>query len=83
MEGVLSTNKTVSLLHGMTGSGKTEVYLKLAENIVKRNGQVIMLVPEIGLTPQMIERFLGRFKDRVAVIHSKLSRGRDMMRGVR
>ncbi|MDY2986223.1 MAG: primosomal protein N' [Peptoniphilus sp.] len=75
VEGVLSTNKTVSLLHGMTGSGKTEVYLKLAENIVKENGQVIMLVPEIGLTPQMIERFLGRFKDRVAVIHSKLSRG--------
>lgn len=75
VEGVLKTEKTVSLLHGMTGSGKTEVYLKLAEKIIEQTGQVIVLVPEIGLTPQMIERFFGRFKGRVAVIHSKLSRG--------
>ena len=75
VNGIINSNKTVSLLHGLTGSGKTEVYLKLAEDILNQNGQVIVLVPEIGLTPQMIERFKGRFKENVSVLHSRLSQG--------
>ena len=75
LNGILNSDKTVSLLHGLTGSGKTEVYLDLAENIIKNGGQVIVLVPEIGLTPQMIERFKGRFKEDVSVLHSRLSQG--------
>ncbi|MDU1582798.1 MAG: primosomal protein N' [Peptoniphilus harei] len=70
-----NTKKVVSLLHGLTGSGKTEVYLNLSSKIIEEGGEVIVLVPEIGLTPQMIERFKGRFGDRVAIIHSKLSSG--------
>lgn len=73
--GILNSDKKVSLLHGLTGSGKTEVYLKLAEEAIRKNEQVIVLVPEIGLTPQMIDRFKGRFGDRVSVLHSKLSQG--------
>lgn len=74
-KGILEKNKRVSLIHGLTGSGKTEVYLSLVEEIIKDGGQVVVLVPEIGLTPQMIERFKGRFFDRVSVFHSKLSTG--------
>ncbi|SHH44041.1 replication restart DNA helicase PriA [Anaerosphaera aminiphila DSM 21120] len=73
--GILNSNKKVSLLHGLTGSGKTEVYLKLAEEAIRKNEQVIVLVPEIGLTPQMIDRFKGRFGESVSVLHSKLSQG--------
>ena len=62
------------LIHGVTGSGKTEVYMELIENVIKSGKQAIMLVPEISLTPQTIERFKGRFK-RVAVLHSRLSSG--------
>lgn len=65
----------VFLLHGVTGSGKTEVYLRALEETVKRGKRGIVLVPEISLTPQTIERFAARFPHRVAVIHSKLSRG--------
>jgi primosomal protein N' (replication factor Y) len=61
-----------SLLHGVTGSGKTEVYLQLAEHV---QGGVIVLVPEIALTPQVVARFVERFGDTVAVLHSKLSAG--------
>lgn len=75
VDGILNGKNKFSLLHGMTGSGKTEVYLKISEEVIKQGGQVIVLVPEIGLTPQMIERFFGRFNGRVAVIHSKLSKG--------
>lgn len=63
------------LLHGVTGSGKTEVYLNLIEQVVKQGKEAIMLVPEISLTPQMIERVHGRFKDDVALYHSGLSIG--------
>ncbi len=64
------------LLYGVTGSGKTEVYLQLIEKTIKTNKSAIMLVPEISLTPQMIERFVSRFsKEQVAVLHSKLSIG--------
>jgi len=62
------------LVHGVTGSGKTEIYMQLIEYMINRGKRAIMLVPEISLTPQMIERFKGRF-DRVAVLHSKLSAG--------
>lgn len=75
LNSINKTDKVVSLLHGLTGSGKTEVYLNLASKVIREGGEVIVLVPEIGLTPQMIERFKGRFGDRVAIIHSKLSPG--------
>ncbi|EOD01312.1 primosomal protein N' [Caldisalinibacter kiritimatiensis] len=63
------------LIHGVTGSGKTEVYLRLIERMLKWNKQAIVLVPEISLTPQTVERFVGRFGDKVAVLHSRLSLG--------
>jgi primosomal protein N' (replication factor Y) len=66
---------TVFLLHGVTGSGKTEIYLRALEQTVKMGKRAIVLVPEIALTPQTIERFASRFPDRVAVLHSKLSIG--------
>ncbi len=75
IKGIEGSNHTVNLLKGVTGSGKTEVYLRITENIVKDGGQVIVLVPEISLTPQMIERFNSRFKDKVSIMHSKLSKG--------
>jgi len=62
------------LIHGVTGSGKTEVYMQLIEHVVNEGKKAIMLVPEISLTPQTIERFKGRF-GRVAVMHSRLSAG--------
>ena len=64
------------LLYGVTGSGKTEVYLQLIEEALKRNKTAIVLVPEISLTPQMIDRFIARFNQyEIAVLHSKLSIG--------
>ena len=64
------------LIYGITGSGKTEIYLQLIEKVIKENKSAIMLVPEISLTPQMIERFISRFgKEQIAVLHSKLSIG--------
>lgn len=63
------------LLHGVTGSGKTEVYMRVIEETVKDGRQAIMLVPEISLTPQMVARFKSRFGKRTAVIHSGLSLG--------
>ncbi len=65
----------VFLLHGVTGSGKTELYLRALERVVQAGRQGIVLVPEISLTPQTIRRFAGRFPGRVAVIHSKLTAG--------
>ncbi|MBD3106781.1 primosomal protein N' [Bacillus sp. AGMB 02131] len=65
----------VFLLKGVTGSGKTEVYLQSIDEVLKKGQEAIMLVPEISLTPQMVERFKGRFGDRVAVLHSGLSVG--------
>ena len=64
------------LLYGVTGSGKTEVYLQLIGEALKQEKTAIVLVPEISLTPQMINRFIARFnKDEIAVLHSKLSIG--------
>jgi len=64
-----------ALIHGITGSGKTEVYISLAEEMVKRGLQVIVLIPEISLTYQTVMRFYNRFKDRVSTMHSRLSDG--------
>ncbi|WP_442950426.1 replication restart helicase PriA [Paenibacillus sp. DMB20] len=65
----------VFLLHGVTGSGKTEIYLQTIQRCLEQERQAVVLVPEISLTPQMVERFKGRFGDRVAVMHSRLSDG--------
>ncbi len=63
------------LLHGVTGSGKTEVYLTAIAHCIEQNRQAIVLVPEISLTPQTVGRFQDRFGDRIAVLHSRLSVG--------
>ena len=64
------------LIHGVTGSGKTEIYLQLIGKALEQNKTAIVLVPEISLTPQMIDRFISRFnKEEIAVLHSKLSIG--------
>ncbi len=63
------------LLHGVTGSGKTEVYMELIESMLKNNKTSIVLVPEISLTPQMVDRFKKRFRENIAILHSRLSEG--------
>ena len=64
------------LLYGITGSGKTEIYLQLIQKMIKQGKSSIMLVPEISLTPQTIDRFIARFgEEEIAVLHSKLSTG--------
>ena len=64
------------LLYGVTGSGKTEVYLQIIKEVLKKDKGVIVLVPEISLTPQMVDRFIARFgQEQIAVLHSKLSVG--------
>ncbi len=68
-------NSKVYLLEGVTGSGKTEVYLQWISEVIEKGQSAMMLVPEIALTPQMVERFKSRFGDRVAVLHSGLSVG--------
>ncbi|MFQ5953012.1 MAG: primosomal protein N' [Candidatus Omnitrophota bacterium] len=62
----------VFLLHGITGSGKTEIYLQAMENVLAKGRSGIMLVPEISLTPQTVERFASRFGSQVAVFHSRM-----------
>jgi primosomal protein N' (replication factor Y) (superfamily II helicase) len=63
------------LLHGVTGSGKTEVYLQVIDRILKQNKSALVLVPEIGLTPQLTDRFRARFGDKIFVYHSALGDG--------
>jgi primosomal protein N' (replication factor Y) (superfamily II helicase) len=65
----------VFLLYGVTGSGKTEIYLQSIQDVIQKGQEAIVLVPEIALTPQMVNRFKGRFGDLVAVLHSGLSAG--------
>ena len=63
------------LLHGVTGSGKTEVYMELIDQVIHQGRQAIVLIPEIALTYQTVRRFYGRFGDKVSVINSRLSLG--------
>lgn len=73
---LLHTGKPeAALLFGVTGSGKTQVYLKLIQSALEQGKSAIVLVPEIGLTPQMIRRFMAQFGDCTAVLHSALSAG--------
>lgn len=70
-----ATEQETFLIHGVTGSGKTEIYLQTIEAKLKEGKEAIVLVPEISLTPQMVERFKSRFGSEVAVLHSALSSG--------
>ena len=72
---VVNTDKTVSLLFGVTGSGKTEVYLNLINRAINNGKTAIMLVPEISLTPQMLKQLRARFGNNAAILHSGLSAG--------
>ena len=72
---IINEKNNVFLLHGVTGSGKTEVYMELIEEQINNGKTSIVLVPEISLTPQMEERFRNRFKSDVAILHSRLSEG--------
>jgi primosomal protein N' (replication factor Y) len=74
-EALTKNESSVFLLHGVTGSGKTEIYLRALAEAVGQGKKGIVLVPEIALTPQTIERFAARFPRRVAVLHSRLSLG--------
>mgnify|MGYP003312906883 CR=1 FL=1 len=69
----LSSDDSTYLLEGVTGSGKSEVYLAISEEILKQGRSVLMLVPEISLTPMMMEYFIRRFKGDVAILHSELT----------
>ncbi|MFA5686717.1 MAG: primosomal protein N' [Bacilli bacterium] len=73
VEEILDAKQTVSLLQGVTGSGKTEVYLALSEKFIKEGKNVLMLVPEIGLTPMIVSYFRKRFLEEVAILHSDLT----------
>ncbi|MED4463251.1 primosomal protein N' [Metabacillus fastidiosus] len=75
LEAVNDKKHEVFLMYGVTGSGKTEVYLQSIEKVLNEGKEAIVLVPEISLTPQMVNRFKGRFGSLVAVLHSGLSTG--------
>ena len=72
---IINSKNRKFLIHGVTGSGKTEIYMNLVSHMLKENKQSIILIPEISLTPQMVERFKGRFGRDIAVFHSRLSDG--------
>lgn len=72
---ILYSQNSKFLIHGVTGSGKTEIYMTLVKMMIDMNKDSIILVPEISLTPQMVERFKGRFGRNIAVFHSRLSDG--------
>lgn len=76
-DAIMSNSNTASttLIHGITGSGKTEVYMHLISEVIESGKSAIMLVPEISLTTQIVERFYRRFGDDVAIFHSSLSDG--------
>ncbi len=75
LEAIGKTEKTVTLLHGVTGSGKTEVYLRLIAEQLRKGKTAIFLVPEISLTPQMLSQLRARFGGQAAILHSGLSAG--------
>ncbi|MBE8221343.1 MAG: primosomal protein N' [Bdellovibrionales bacterium] len=66
-------NFNTHLLFGVTGSGKTEIYMQIIQKVIEEKKQVLLLVPEISLTPQLIQRFTSRFPDQIATIHSQLT----------
>lgn len=70
-----SHNKKPVLLFGVTGSGKTEVYMSIIESVINEGKQAIVLVPEISLTPQIVGRFISRFGDKVSFTHSRMNQG--------
>ena len=75
-ESIQNNENKEYLIYGVTGSGKTEIYLQLINEVLKKNKTSIVLVPEISLTPQMVDRFIARFgEEKIAVLHSKLSIG--------
>lgn len=74
-EGIKSGRYAPFLLHGVTGSGKTEVYLKSIEEVLKQGKEALVLVPEISLTPQLVNRFRFRLGDDIVLLHSRLSPG--------
>ncbi|QTU83366.1 primosomal protein N' [Carnobacteriaceae bacterium zg-C25] len=74
-QSILQHQHHTYLLQGVTGSGKTEVYMHLIQEVIQKGKSALMLVPEIALTPQMVNQFKGRFGNRVAVLHSGLSKG--------
>ncbi len=75
LEGLQKGSSKPFLLHGVTGSGKTEIYLRAVEETINSGKQALIMVPEIALTPQTVTRFMSRFPDRVGVLHSELSPG--------
>jgi primosomal protein N' (replication factor Y) len=75
VDALASTRQSTFLLHGVTGSGKTEIYLRAAAEAIRQGKQALILVPEIALTPQTVRRFLAHFPGQVGLIHSKLSEG--------
>lgn len=75
LDSIEGNQHEVFLLYGVTGSGKTEIYLQSIQEVIAKGKEAIVLVPEIALTPQMVNRFKGRFGDQVAVLHSGLSAG--------
>lgn len=74
-EKIFSKSKKPILIHGVTGSGKTEIYMQIIDEVIKKGKQAIILVPEISLTPQTVNNFIGRFGNLVTVTHSRLSNG--------
>lgn len=74
-QGLRSQSFSPFLIYGITGSGKTEVYLQAIAEVLSSGGEALVLVPEISLTPQLVSRFRARFGDRIAVLHSGLSEG--------
>jgi len=75
IEGIDSNNYKAFFLYGITGSGKTQVYIEAIKHVIAKNKSAIVLVPEISLTPQLVQRFRNHFGDSVTVIHSKMSAG--------
>lgn len=75
VESIENTDKTITLLHGVTGSGKTEVYLRLINDTLEKGRTAVMLVPEIALTPQMLRQLRARFGNVAAIFHSGLNAG--------
>ena len=75
VEKIMNSSQNMFLIKGVTGSGKTEIYMNLVKEMLEQGKDSIILVPEIALTPQMIERFKGRFGKDITLFHSRLSDG--------